>query len=147
LLSLFPESIRQIDDCGKLPILIAVYNDASDEIVVALLKHYPEASRIPDNAGYLPIHYVTGSDSPIVVTELAQSYPESLTIKVMSSGFLPFHFYLRYRPLEATLDVVKLLVVQNPSSIHLRSRNDALPVHIAATCSATDIVEFLARCC
>jgi hypothetical protein len=93
----------------------------------------------------MPGHYVTGSDSPIVIKELAQSYPESLTIKVMSSGF--FTFYLCYRPLEATLDVVKLLVEQNPSSIHSRSPNGALPVHIAATCSATDIVEFLARCC
>jgi hypothetical protein len=52
------------DDCGKLPILIAVCNDASKR-----WNRRASFEALPRIREFLtmPGHYVTGSDSPIVI--------------------------------------------------------------------------------
>eukprot|EP01043_Picozoa_sp_COSAG02_P085795 COSAG02_NODE_23375_length_720_cov_3.710145_1_plen_100_part_01 len=42
---------------GHLPLHYAAENQASSEVVAALLEAYPEAAREKDDDGYLPLHY------------------------------------------------------------------------------------------
>ena len=49
ILKAYPDSVKQKNEFGVLPLFAALDVGARTEVVVALLKAYPDSAREPDN--------------------------------------------------------------------------------------------------
>ncbi len=52
-----PDTIKVQTKYGNLPLHIALYMNASSDVIILLLQAYPKATEIPNNNGMLPLHY------------------------------------------------------------------------------------------
>ena len=72
-------SASQVDSTGKLPLHLALFNNAPHNVIAALVRAYPEACRRKDAGGRrLPLHVAILCDSDILcVKKLLEAYPEA----------------------------------------------------------------------
>jgi ankyrin repeat protein len=126
-----PQSVRDVDRDGKVPLHLAVKNHLFSTASF-LVEAWQGSVKVKCHDGMLPIHVaVMGRDSTMA-RFLVQQWPESLREEV-KNGWLPLHLALWQWPSEPwMLGAVRFLVEQNPESLHEATEEGYLPLHIAA---------------
>lgn len=81
LLKSFPEGARAADQGGRLPLHVAAWKHAPDEVLTRLLDAHPGAAQQPDAAGFLPLDVARAFGAPeATVARMAEA-----------AGVLPAH--------------------------------------------------------
>ena len=97
LLEVEPSLIREVDDFGRPPFLVACCNkDISVDTIQFLYNTYPEAIRIPEVNGYLPIHEVChnrelGEVASMDILRFMLNIDPTLVREMGDEGCLPIH--------------------------------------------------------
>ena len=107
-----PETVRNVDDGGRLPLHIACYRGASLEVLDALVRAYPKSYDVLSILDKKPSDFLK---------EWAQNTrgnePMMLLQKAIVSGF--------------HVNLVKLLLQAFPKSAMIKDSNDMIPLHHA----------------
>ena len=124
-----PEDVRTPDSRGRLPLHIALDNEASLDIIQALIEIYPEATSIKEDIyGMLPIHIACTKPVTVKLVEsLLQFYIEGAAV-TDNDRCLPLHYAIRKR---ATKDVIQFLHEAYSSGTMTEDANGWLPLHLA----------------
>ena len=130
-----PETAKEKDKNGYLPLHYAVWYSTSEAVVKAVLAAHPEASKEKDKYGYLPLHYAAQSNtSEAVVQALLAAHPEASKEKD-KYGYLPLHLATQFNTSEV---VVK---ASPPTRRRARRRTKmVLPLHLAVWYSTSEAV-------
>ena len=142
LLEAYPDSAMQVEtEYGELPLHRAAYNK-SPAFCKLLVDAYPESVKRGDVSNCLPIHNACYKGRLETVEYLFGLYPESLHIRLSSSGYLPIH-YAAYSSGEDAAEIIKFIVRQDPECLskpivsgHVQrgdgtqENNYGLPLHI-----------------
>ncbi|KAK1739129.1 ankyrin repeat domain-containing protein [Skeletonema marinoi] len=137
LVDAHPDSVRQENDEGWMPLHHLCDNDELDdmvsvEILRLLLEKCPESVRHVNNGGYLPIHIACGrgSRSPDFCRELIEAYPASARIAIANyECALPLHYACQ----SGTSATVKYFVDNYPEQIHVSDDDISYPIFCAVT--------------
>jgi len=135
LIDAAPDSVRQINDVGAMPLHYLCCNKMVDEkkameLLKLLLEKCPEAVRHVENfrlIRFLPLHYASGSRrSPEFCRVLIEAYPGSERIANRFAA-LPFHSACS----KGTFATVKYLYKLHPDAINHRTTIGTYPIHNA----------------
>ena len=96
LIDAYPDSVRQEDNDGYMPLHSLCLNKNSDgsaglEILKLIVEKCPESVRHVTGTGVLPIHLAAINQSPEFCRLLIEAYPGSERMVADGSGALPFH--------------------------------------------------------
>jgi ankyrin repeat protein len=94
LLQLAPETIKVQDKYGgNLPLHVALYYEASSDVIKMILPAYPQAAEVQKHNGNLPLHLaLLCNASNDVIKMLVDAFPGSTTIK-NNNGMVPLDLY------------------------------------------------------
>eukprot|EP00984_Skeletonema_dohrnii_P014151 scaffold5922_cov109-Skeletonema_dohrnii-CCMP3373.AAC.4 len=134
LVDAHPDSVRQEDDEGWMPLHYLCDNDELDdmvsvEILRLLLEKYQGSVRHVNNVGHLPIHVACGrnSRSPDFCRELIEAYPASA--RIAKGAVLPLHCACQ----SGTSATVKYFVDNYPEHIYVSDDDTCYPIFCAVT--------------
>ena len=147
LLEAYPDSAMQAEtEYGELPLYRAVTNK-SPAFCKILVDAYPESVKMGGRINKLPIHYACSKGCIDTVEYLFGLYPESLHIRINTSGYLPIHKAANNG--ENAAEIIKFILSHDPECLskpivsgHVRrgggtqENNGGLPLHIV--CSYRD---------
>jgi len=145
LLSHSPEAASQCDEEDDLPLHLALYSGAPDDVIMVLLDCYPEGASARNAYRMLPLH--VSYKRPEICYRLVKLYPEGLPgVEPDGDGNLPMHLVCMCP--EADLKLVKLLFKQDPNALRHTRRDGRLPLHCVVlhnewSSQKADIVQFL----
>jgi Ankyrin repeats (3 copies) len=140
LVQLWPESLQQADEEGRLALHHAVDGSSAShitplDVVRYLVSIFPLAVRTMDENGCLPLHLActSKSDTPHhdvrqAVQLLVEQYPESVRV-MRPDGRIALHDAAR----SGDLAMCQLLVRQWPGSVFARNHEGWIPLHAAAS--------------
>mmetsp|Transcript_34907 Transcript_34907/g.75367 ORF Transcript_34907/g.75367 Transcript_34907/m.75367 type:complete len:286 (+) Transcript_34907:67-924(+) len=122
----YPAAIEHIDECGMLPMQIALVHGADFDVMKLLIEAYPAAIERVDNRGMVPmqIALIHGADID-VMRLLIEVYPPALDQPLHLRhpvsedleplvGLLPFHIACCRN---CSLDVIFQLLVESPDCV------------------------------
>jgi ankyrin repeat protein len=131
LVDAFPDSLRNTDDVGSMPLHSLCANESIDEVVALeilklLIEKCPQSVQHADVDGDLPIHIACqGSKSPEFYRMLIEAYPRSIRM-TNCKGALPFYEACRHNNLTTLKYLYKLYPEGNVA------RTDGIcPIHSA----------------
>jgi len=136
LANAYPESKTATDRRGRTPLHFALgspHDQKTNAAAVALLSSTGAAS-CPDENGMLPLHYACAYGAPEEALHvLTDNNADSIT-QTDRNGRTPLHFALGNADRQASPNVVRLLLAQNPDVVNVtdKERSD-LPLHLLAT--------------
>eukprot|EP00985_Skeletonema_marinoi_P023133 scaffold15141_cov81-Skeletonema_marinoi.AAC.8 len=154
-ISVAPDSVRQINNVGAMPLHYLCRNEELDEsaaleILKLLIEKHPEAVRHADNNGALPIHAAAaGGRTPEFCRALIEAYPGSERMSDANDVML-----LHMACLNNNVATVEYLYKLYPDAINHATAAGGYPIHCAImsvderydAITAIDIVEFLLNC-
>jgi len=124
--SAYPAAIKHADECGMVPMQIALVHGADFDVMKLLIEAYPTAIEHVDNRGMVPmqIALIHGADFDVVKL-LTKTYPPALEYPLRLRhpvsedleplvGLLPFHIACCRN---CSLDVVFQLFVESPDCV------------------------------
>ncbi|CAB9504223.1 Ankyrin Repeat [Seminavis robusta] len=122
-----PIALRDIDECGCLPIHFAARWGADIRIVTFLLDAYPESVFTPDSEGQLALHHSCLWSKSWKVTEfLISRYPETIE-HARKDNALPLHLTIQTDGPEST--ILKLLE-RYPKAASIANKDALMPLHL-----------------
>jgi ankyrin repeat protein len=143
----WPESVRQRDGDGSLPIHLAVARrEVPLEVVQYLVERDPGSVRLCDRRGFLPLHLAVSYAEPSIelVRLLMDHHPPSVG-HADNDGSLPLHLAVSHA--EPSSELVRILVDHHPPSVGHADSGGSLPLHLAASHAkppaAMELVQFL----
>lgn len=119
-----PESIKQVDDRGWLPIHYCAYNNRSGEIMSYLIQTYPQGCYEVNKKGQLPFHLACYNRYLLMMELLYQENPEVLD-SLDYNGNTPLHAACKSLNYEA---VKKLLGLKAELNV-ARNFKEELAIH------------------
>ncbi len=131
LVESFPDSLRQPDGCGRLPLHLAAGGACSASLLESLLSAgQPEDAARRDDKGLYPLHYAALERAPISkVKALLQAPGLDLTAGNFASRHTALHWACRHgAPSECILAILQAC----PSAAGLFTLQRTLPLHFAA---------------
>ena len=129
-----PDTIRERDSHGNLPLHIACRKGAPFEVIQGLLEHDSTTLHIANNDGALPIHLACGCDASLrAIKHLVEQDPDSIR-KRDGNGNLPLHIACHY---STPVGAIQYLVKQDPATLHIPNSDGALPIHLACRARAS----------
>lgn len=116
-----PEEVAFVDDRGYTPLHVAVACDnPSQDVIRALLQANRNAVMKKDLHGSTPLHLALCPDAnPPIIKMLIDACPEIVSEKD-KEGLMAIHVACRYCPCNE--EVIRMLVVANPSGLHSRTK-------------------------
>ena len=134
-LSLIGLQRYQIDLSYRHILLYICRNDrVTHEIVAFVIAKIPEAARAVTPSGATPLHLVCESANATqdIARSLIEAHPNA-PMEQDSDGFTPLHVLCKNRALDEDekMEILKLFIQRSPESLHLKTLNDALPIHYA----------------
>ena len=111
----YPDSPKEKDICGWLPLHLTCHNQAPLNVVKFLVEKYPDSVKEIKKYGMLPIHVACEKMAPLIVAKVLF---EQCSASVKERGnfrILPLHCACGEKALLD--DVVKFLVEQYPYSV------------------------------
>mmetsp|Transcript_49567 Transcript_49567/g.74798 ORF Transcript_49567/g.74798 Transcript_49567/m.74798 type:complete len:806 (-) Transcript_49567:291-2708(-) len=131
----YPESKTATDRRGRTPLHFALGStDIPVTAAAVVLLSSTGAASCPDENGMLPLHYACAYGAPEEALHvLTDNNADSIT-QTDRNGRTPLHFALGNADRQASPNVVRLLLAQNPDVVNVtdNDRND-LPLHLFAT--------------
>jgi ankyrin repeat protein len=126
LLERYPESVREPNVDGKLPLHVCCWKQGSKRLAELLIEKYPEALKVPEcKYQNLPLHYaVQYSMDPEATLTVLRAYPEAAS-KPNIAGRMPMFLAARYH---AHLSVVDALIIVAPSVLSMRDQAGKVPL-------------------
>mmetsp|Transcript_21836 Transcript_21836/g.31621 ORF Transcript_21836/g.31621 Transcript_21836/m.31621 type:complete len:778 (+) Transcript_21836:125-2458(+) len=136
LANAYPESKTATDRRGRTPLHFALGspNDQRTTAAAVALLSSTGAASCPDENGMLPLHYACAYGAPEEALHvLTDNNADSIT-QTDRNGRTPLHFALGNADRQASPNVVRLLLAQNPDVVNVtdKERSD-LPLHLLAT--------------
>jgi len=112
-----------------------------------MLNVDPTLVRGRDIDGELPIHRAVYNMSFEFCRVLIDEYPESLKVRTTSDGSLPVHVACESSNAcrDDQVDTIQYMLEIYPESINTRNRYGLLPIHLAATCGKSKVIELLLK--
>jgi len=140
-----PVSIRQ-KSCGATALYLACQQEASFNVIYALLSKWPDAAKEKDIGGRTPLHFVcqysAPSDAFRLICLLLSSWPDGVKEKD-ANGCLPLHLACHYG---APFDAIRVLLSSWPDAAKEKVRGGLTPLHLACRKGASiDVVDALLR--
>mmetsp|Transcript_988 Transcript_988/g.1270 ORF Transcript_988/g.1270 Transcript_988/m.1270 type:complete len:774 (+) Transcript_988:61-2382(+) len=131
----YPESKTATDRRGRTPLHFALGStDIPVTAAAVVLLSSTGAASCPDENGMLPLHYACAYGAPEEALHvLTDNNADSIT-QTDRNGRTPLHFALGNADRQASPNVVRLLLAQNPDVVNVtdKERSD-LPLHLLAT--------------
>lgn len=146
LLGTRPQAVlRTRDRLNRLPLAIAIRNDAGPEVVKLLLDYSPR-NILTANIfqGRIPLACAVEKSSNLEVVEMLtnQSSPHILA-RPNKQGKLPLHYIRR----STSVEIVEFLAAKSPEVLLKPDANGKLPIHYAIHRGAMGVVEVLVERC
>lgn len=143
LLRHYPEGIKVCNRQGQLPLHRAAAMNHAIKVVALLMKAHSDALGIADSEGNLPVHYAAAFNNVFILKLCLKRSKFLFTTAVNNDdGYLPIHMCALHN---STCDKARLLIKYNPYALHMRSKHNDLPVHLAVMYNVhKEVVKFMA---
>ena len=118
LLSVYPRNVYEKDENGKIPLVCAIANSSSLEVIDSLLSIYPDAAKIPDDYGRLALHLAINSGIMSWnggLENIFSAYPDAVTIRDPQTSLFP---YMLSGAKNLPLDTIFTLLSLSPELIN-----------------------------
>jgi ankyrin repeat protein len=125
-----PENLTEVEHDGLTPLVVALINEAPDDIIHLLLNRGPQAARMKDFHSSYPLHHMYRRDLRIQ-SQIYSLYPEAIH-KLDKFGRTPLHCAC-ISP-DPTVEEMRFLVERSIGCIILDTDDDT-PYDIALSCS------------
>uniref|UniRef100_A0A7S1ZZQ5 Ion transport domain-containing protein n=1 Tax=Ditylum brightwellii TaxID=49249 RepID=A0A7S1ZZQ5_9STRA len=135
----YPESKTATDRRGRTPLHFALGStDIPVTAAAVVLLSSTGAASCPDENGMLPLHYACAYGAPEEALHVLTDNNADSIVQTDRNGRTPLHFALGNADRQASPNVVRLLLYQNPDVVNITDKEKAdLPLHLLATRAKT----------